>query len=977
MSRPNLFIQNLAQAVSDRLMIPKLLVAPSHRVGRQWLDQVACLTGSVVNVRTTSIRRLMMEYARPALDVDAIRPAQKEELIRMIGLAVAGLAGKDKNGGYFASLPPSLSFTESLLRSLEDLENADIKSGRSLAGKLVTQEKIEEMTSLIAGFRLAKRKANVAGTVEVARAALNALKQTKRDELPLLLLPASIREEAVGYERIFIERWPWEACLLLPEDFTIGIECNVRTVVADCIANETRGVFRKVLADRLHLDQVEAVCLDPGTYVPALCEAGLEMFSGKMEDLPLTFAGGIPAVFSRPVRLVQAWLRWIQEDLPPVVLADCIEAGLLGEEWQREAPGLTASSLAARIKALPLQAGPAGYRKAFGQEDAGEDMNAAEQWLARAVTMILPLSDDGSRLDFAADKILDAACELLRYGTENDGKLDAYARLALREGIAVWSERCDWPGFDGLDWLERFTAGLRVMGMGPQPGKMHVSDGVAGGHAGRRVTFVLGVDEARCPGTVRQDPVLLDRERRELSRKLPGSTWKRERREKAVDRLFARLRGEVILSYAKYDAVSGREAYPAQIVMKFSSDGGDEGIQTFRPVMDNACLHSRDDWLRVLLVWKRNAFTAADLAPWFPGLAAGEEAVEARKSASFTAWDGYVPEAGEDFVQKEWVLSPSQLEGLATSPMDFFFRRALGVAKPKRWSPEPGRWLAGNERGQLLHDLYQEFMTKLEERKEAASENHASLLNALLYQALESWRGKVPVRDELAFTREKAHLFEAAAIFLINEIARSKQGRPICFEAAVGGAPKDEPPWRRKDPVRFDFGDDGAILLQGRVDRVDRLHDHGGLVVWDYKTGKSSGFSRTDPFSGGRHLQPYLYTIMLEKSLEEAGFPERVREFCYFFPMLRDEGGVISYRRDELFDGHTVVKALAGLLRGGCFPFARSDKDVKNSDYLEIYDNPKSLASNAALKEDPDGRIAAWRRLDAKPGKKTEAVDTI
>ena len=52
----NTLIEHLAEACRDHLLGVKWLIAPSRRVGHQWLDQVARAGAPVVNVHVQTIR---------------------------------------------------------------------------------------------------------------------------------------------------------------------------------------------------------------------------------------------------------------------------------------------------------------------------------------------------------------------------------------------------------------------------------------------------------------------------------------------------------------------------------------------------------------------------------------------------------------------------------------------------------------------------------------------------------------------------------------------------------------------------------------------------------------------------------------------------------------------------------------------------------------------------------------------------------
>lgn len=960
----NAFIETLTALLRPDPLREKVLLAPSYRVGRQWLDRVALHGGGAANVRVAPLSRFVLDYAMPVLRRQGLHPGKKEEKARLIALALAGLSAAGPEAGYFTRLPVNLNLALNILSSVEEMDDAAVNATPAFGAKLVSREKGDELAGLADRYRRQKRNAGVAGPGEVGQAALRGLAASSPEVL--LLVPESVMENAGYWERRFLASWPEDSVRVLEED-DAGRPRDISFFRADSAANEIREIFRRIQEKGIPLDKVEVVCLDTAAYAPVLCSVGLESFGGTIEELPLTFNAGLPGSHARPVRLLSAWLAWLEGDLPPKELADMLQAGLFSEDWRDAAPEVGAEALAARLKALPINAGPGDYRRALGRGSEGR-MREAESWLSRRLPAILPLAKGGNDLDLTnAEEVMRAAARLLEKPRGEEGKFDAYARAALAESIASWSVLAEWGGFDAMAWLGDLARNLSVMGMGPMPGCIHVSDIFVGGHSGRQNIFLVGLDDSRHPGGMRQDPVLLDKERARISRRLAVSTARRERREKAMRRFLARLDGRVTVSCAAYDTTAGRELVPAALFRELAGSRGDPSTAVLRPAGGEKCLTRRDAWLWEVLEKPRNTLTPTSLAPWRPHLAAGEEARMARRSERFTQWDGRVPAAGDDFYREDWVLSPSQLETLARCPMDFFFRKALGVKPPDRHEFLPGRWLRGNERGELLHDLFQDFMDRLEEAGERVDADsharHSALLMEMLDNAIGRRRRRSPPRDELAYERDRRDLTDACVIFLFTEIGRSGRGRPLCREAALGGAAEDRPPWSRAEPVGLDTASGRRILLQGRVDRIDRLNGNDGLVIWDYKTGRSSDFSRSDPFKQGRHLQPLLYTEMLERVTREAGLPEPVREFSYFFPMSRDEGNVITFGREDLRGGGTVVDALVEMLAAGCFPFTTRQDDVKNSDYLPVYGDTRELCAAARRKAAADDALDMWRRL--------------
>ena len=63
----------LKDVCRDRLLDEKWLLAPSRRIGHQWLDVVARAGQPAVNVRIKTIRSLALELAAPEITAKAVR----------------------------------------------------------------------------------------------------------------------------------------------------------------------------------------------------------------------------------------------------------------------------------------------------------------------------------------------------------------------------------------------------------------------------------------------------------------------------------------------------------------------------------------------------------------------------------------------------------------------------------------------------------------------------------------------------------------------------------------------------------------------------------------------------------------------------------------------------------------------------------------------------------------------------------------
>lgn len=240
---------------------------------------------------------------------------------------------------------------------------------------------------------------------------------------------------------------------------------------------------------------------------------------------------------------------------------------------------------------------------------------------------------------------------------------------------------------------------------------------------------------------------------------------------------------------------------------------------------------------------------------------------------------------------------------------------------------------------------------------------------AMLEDRLKRLRREVPPPDELTYERERRNLSDACMIFARGEEERRRTANPLHMEVAFGLEPESGTPWDRREPVTVLLPGGKAVRLKGRIDRIDRLAG-GGLAILDYKTGGSGKFSRTDLFRQGRQLQPLLYCEMLRRALEEQGRPEEVGSFSYLFPMPRDGGRTIAYRRSELVPGLELAEKLLSLLAAGCFPFSTAAGDAEFSDWLPLFGDAGEAARAARRKALSGGNpeLSAWREIRGLTG---------
>ena len=436
--------------------------------------------------------------------------------------------------------------------------------------------------------------------------------------------------------------------------------------------NEVREILRRCLADGQPVDDVEILHTDAATYVPLIYATARRYFSepDRPNGMPVTFAEGIPAILSRPGRALVAWLHWMHEDYPRQLLVEMIDEGLLNHGGDE---GLSFGHLVRLLRPIAIGFGADKYlpkldeqikamRKAAPKVSDECDDNSASvaaherklkglKALRKLTKQLLSLSNDF--VSTAGSPALEAAEKFLTSSASSVSELDRYAAEALIEQIQdrrLWLERLD-VAIDLGKWLTALPSQTSVLGSGPRPGHLHVAQIGSGGHSGRKRTFVVGLDDRRFPGAALQDPILLDRERTNLSPELSTSATRLRHKIDELTVMLSRLAGSVTLSWPCHDLVDDRETFPSSIVLsayRLISGCHDTDLESlnraigapvsFAPATAGEALDESERWLWRLSDKKiQGSNQIAVVESFFPHLARGSsnpDAAGLRKTAT-------------------------------------------------------------------------------------------------------------------------------------------------------------------------------------------------------------------------------------------------------------------------------------------------------------------------------------------------------
>ena len=755
---------------------------------------------------------------------------------------------------------------------------------------------------------------------------------------------------------------------------------------ATSVSTELREVLRRVVSAGLMWDEVEIIATDANVYGVALDALARRL------GIPVSYAAGLPSARTRPGRAVAAYLEWVEQGFPADTLRRMLERGDV-------APGdadVTGVSLARRLRKLRIGRGRERYESALARREriidapqASEDERTAGELaedraqerreISALSAIIRPLLDATpdvpDRITRAGSAVSPAdlargLLALLRFvpaGTSVDRtarerlvrRLQRIEQtvtrpMALGAAIAVLTSRLEdrVPAPDAEGGSPWTSAG----------GHLHLSDLEHGGFAGRRATFVVGLDAARFPGGGGGDALLVDDDRRRLTAgrgtpALPTAAERIEERRHAFAALVARLRGRVTFSYATWDAVEGRGVAPAsELLQAYRLLSGDAAADyealhgAVAPAASavprgSALLDADDVWLHALSHNGALRRGVATVCATYPHLAAGVHAWKTRlRSDTATPYHGaLVPRAAMDPRNNPLrIVSSTQLQTLGTCAHRYMLRYVLRVKKPDDPQLSPEQWLPPMDKGALLHTVYERALdTVMKEGVDIAGQEFDALVMEILDVEIDAMRTRVPPPGGAVFTAECDALREDARAFIA--MVREDGARFIALERKFGR--------ESIDAVPITLPDGSVLYLGGAIDRVDRTDD-GRLVVIDYKTGSSIRYGgRSGTYDGGRRLQHVLYAEAAKRL-----FDADVVRAEYHFPSRRSENHRARYAVEDLRDGLGLVTDLLEMVTRGWFVPTNQADDCRFCDYAAV----------CRVQLDPYGKVdsplAEWSR---------------
>jgi len=714
----NLFVMALGEVCQDRVVDEKWVMAPSLRVGFQWLDRITRSGVPVVNARAKTLPNLALELASPEMARQGLTYLSGVRAEVLIDRIFAEL--KNKGEVYLTRLAQTPGLIQSIAGTIRDLRLAGLSLKELDPESFEVADKGGEIRAMLAEFEKLMKAEKLIDYADALELAVERIRSDS-DALPgnaILIMPKDMADDLRGLELALWQAVPEDKRLVLqvdkpgevedePTDLALLRFINdpaaapppkndntARMFRAIGEVNEVRETLRRIVENKIAFDQVEIIHTDYATYVPMIYELASLIKPEDLDSLPATFAEGIPIRYSRPGRALLGFVSWLREDYAQAILVRMIQDGLLKIDIPEDEQ-MSLSRLAANFRAVPIGNGRDRYLSVIdeqieamrarikGAEIDKEDVDPErsdrkQKNLAERVKALKVLRGlvcdllDYSRPEQNQREQLESTLAFLDKYARSISRLDEYSLHALRRGIKELSECLEGgevEGLDILDWLSENIHQTTVGGLGPRPGCLFVSPLHQGGHSGRPHTFIIGMDDTRFPGAGAQDPLLLDAERGKLSPELGTAFARLSKRGTDFARLLARLRGNVTLSYCCKSLADDREMFPSPVllsayrILSGDKEGNLERMNawlshpaSFAPTHPDRCIDPTEWWLMKMCGDERVKEPDKVMAASFPHLGRGLAARKARESDEFTVYDGYVPAAGAE-------CDPTRTEG--------------------------------------------------------------------------------------------------------------------------------------------------------------------------------------------------------------------------------------------------------------------------------------------------------------------------
>ncbi|WP_280770790.1 PD-(D/E)XK nuclease family protein [Salipaludibacillus daqingensis] len=962
-------IESLHHTCQKNVFDEKILVVDSYAIGEQILFQLMKQGHQAINLKIKTVRDLAMETSETHNDY--INRAIGSHLLYSL---LKKLKSDDKLA-YFHELEVTPALSQGVYDIIQELRLAGYKSELLSEKSFVSIKKGEDIILVLREYEQMLQHHQLKDDFMLFHEAIEKGKQSKaifllQNNLQLTDLQEQFLETFLPtivihlpLAPVFGMKQPYQSndgestplsYLYDPENVNVkGHEVKMSLFTTKTEEHELKEVIGQIARHPFRFDDCVLLYSQRNPYITAMYHLA------EVQQVPVTFSKGIPICFTRPGKLVKAFLNWMKESYSVRSFVILLQEGLLdsGEE------GPSKMRWTALLRSTRIGWGETRYASQLQAEieKVEEKLKTVEEEEKRVYLEVLhkdlswlftwyrtifeSLPKIRSQKDLEYEALLRGLKHIVKEHSKVNGAYDQAAKESLLDKIDTIipyaNEKVTIE--EGMYKIEELVLSISVGASLPKPGHLHMANYEEGVYVSRENVFIVGLDNQRFPGDSKENPLLLDVERQRLGKRIPLLSEKSKDKRYRMLQVLASSSGHVTLSYCQFDVNENRLVSPSHLFLqcyRFQSGEKEADFDRLKqalPVKDTS-LTSQKDWWSTKLTTTSEITIEPILLDEFPHIVMGLQAEKTRETSSFTVYDGKIESdtsMHDPRKNKEKTISAGKLETLATCPYKFYLQEILKIKPVEEVEYDHNQWLDPATRGSLLHEIFETFYVELQIRSEKPSMDvHHQFIQQIARNSLEKIKTHVPPPNNKVEFQETEEIIESCETFLKIEEENSIHGDPKYFEYTFGV--------NGEEAATITLPS-GSFRVAGKIDRVDQLYDNTYHII-DYKTGSTWGYDKNSSFKGGRQLQHLLYTLAIENHL--ALGEGAVQKSTYLFPTKKGLGQSFERVQEETLrtNGRDILDKLLSVIEHGHFAMTDDSNDCKFCDYKSVcrrstYDN--------------------------------------
>ena len=914
----------------------KVLLADHYDQAGQWLNWITKEHGPLLGVETETLTSLVVNQTKPELARRGVRFLNSKQTFWVVQNLMVDLVEQNK---YINAKMITPGIVRSFHHAIEEFRGAGICASELSTSVFENEQKglyIIELLSLYKCWLEQNHFTDFAGLLDYIpenEAATNNHLYILRDMERFSSAEKEMLRLIAGDRLLILQQDGTFPSFIQNEDYL-----DIRLYHATGTLAEVREAFRRICNDEYSFDQTEIVVSNYEAYSSTLYTLS------QVLDIPCTFSQGLPITYTKVGMAALVYLEWLACNYDVECLLKALRHNYMS--FHHFGDSVDKDDLILALEHSGIGWGRHRYSmlEATGNVELRGRHTAAIRRLDQVFKRLFQKIPDLHQGTWTPMVLLSALIDFLENYTCPFSDADSLVIAELinqMKLLEVVSPRT-LSSESALRYVKEMVEDIRVFGSGPACGKLHISSLQDGGISGRNQTYILGMSNETWSLQFRQDPVLLDMERRSLA----GLLLSTERTEHIIHERETRLMllsGRVTLSYSSYDPAEQKEIIPSFVLLQAARIvkgdpqmdltglgqllGKPVGYISIDPIKEQL-LDGTDRWLGRFHTEGKLQDGLFSLLHSFPFAAKLEQAEMRISENALSEYEGIL--STDNFTvsylnNPETYLSVTQLERYAECPKKFFFSHVLKLRAKKNTEFDRSRWLEPASRGDLLHRIFYRYLKEMSEDSiiEDRIKQDKQRLQEITEQVIREYEAMAPPPTPHIFQKECDTLRGDVAIFY--QVEQTTEGRPrfVELELTLGGQPMS---------VKLDNGI--VIRMKGFVDRVDEIEPH-KYKIYDYKTGSPAKYDENEYFSQGTQLQHALYAVAVEQWLKLTGIDMEacVVESAYYFPTERGNGNEVSRVQNKTGELSELVGHLLASMELGTFAATTESKRCSFCDY--------------------------------------------